>query len=60
MDYLTAKEMSEVWGIKPRMVMTYCQRGSVPGVLKKGGIWLIPKDSKKPVDGRTREGKKNK
>ncbi|MDR1615659.1 MAG: helix-turn-helix domain-containing protein [Syntrophomonadaceae bacterium] len=58
LDYLTVKETGEKWGIKPRMVMYYCESERIPGALKKGNLWLIPNDAEKPVDGRTKKGKK--
>lgn len=60
MDFYTVKEMSEIWGIKPRMVMTYCSAGRVSGAVKKSGVWLIPKTATKPLDGRTREAREKK
>jgi len=43
---------AEKWGITPRMVNYYCTAGRIPGAVKKGGLWLIPKDAEKPKDGR--------
>jgi len=60
LDYLTAKEMSEIWGITPRRIAFLCEHGRVPGAEKKGYVWLIPSDSKRPVDGRTLEYRKKK
>ena len=52
MDYWTVKEAGEKWGITSRMVNYYCYEGRIEGAVKKGNLWLIPKDSKKPSDGR--------
>lgn len=60
MDYYTVKEMADIWGIKPRMVMTYCASSRIPGAEKKSGIWLIPKNTQKPLDGRSREARSKK
>ena len=43
MDYVTLKEASEKW--------------SIPDTVKMATLWLIPKDAKKPVDGRTKQGR---
>ncbi len=51
------KEASEKWNISPRMINYYCSEGRIPGAEKKGTIWLIPKEAKKPVDGRKKENK---
>lgn len=50
MDYLTVKEAGEKWGIGSRMATLYCARGRIRGALKKGNLWLIPKDAPKPRD----------
>jgi len=55
MDYLTIKEAGEKWGISGRMVTYYCVAGRIPGVIRKGNMWLIPADAEKPADGRRKE-----
>jgi len=40
------------------MVTYYCTLGKIEGAIKK--VWLIPANSKKPVDGRTIAGRKTK
>jgi hypothetical protein len=57
LEYLTAKEAGQKWGITARMVNYHCTAGRIPGALKKADLWLIPADAEKPVDGRTKEGK---
>lgn len=52
MDYLTASEVSKEWNISSRMVAYYCETGRIEGAIKKGKIWFIPSDSKKPTDKR--------
>lgn len=58
MDYITLKEAAENWGMTPRRVNYYCTGDRIPGAVKMAGVWLIPKDAKKPVDMRTKQGKK--
>lgn len=58
MNYMTLKEASEKWGVSPRRINYYCSAGRIPGAEKKGTVWLIPKDAKKPIDGRTKQGRK--
>jgi hypothetical protein len=55
MDYFTVKEMGGKWGISSRMVTFYCEEGRIKGALKKGNLWLIPKDASKPADGRCKK-----
>ncbi len=52
MDYLTTSEAAEKWSISRRRVTVLCSTGRIPGALQKGAMWLIPKNAKKPLDGR--------
>lgn len=58
MDFLTTKEMSEIWNISTRRISLLCSQGRIEGAVKKGKTWLIPKDAKKPED--PRKNKDNK
>jgi len=58
MDYMTLKEASEIWGVTPRWINYYCSSGRILGAIKMGTIWLIPKNAEKPIDGRTKQGRK--
>ena len=60
MDYMTLKEAAEKWGVTPRRVNYYCAAGRIPGAVKMAGVWLIPKNAEKPIDGRTKQGKAEK
>lgn len=59
MDYMTLKEASEKWGVTPRRINYLCAAGRIPGAMKMATIWLIPKDAQKPIDGRTKQGRKH-
>ena len=59
-DYMTLKEAGEKWGVTPRWINYYCSAGRIPGAVKMGTVWLIPKSAQKPVDGRTKQGKEQK
>lgn len=52
MEYLTTKEISQLWNISARRVAILCEGGRLPGVVKKGKTWLIPSNIEKPNDGR--------
>ena len=54
MDYMTLKEASEKWGVSVRQINYYCVGGRIPGAVKMAGVWLIPQNAEKPVDGRTK------
>ncbi len=60
MDYITTKEAATNWGISDRRVLQYCNDDRIEGVIKIGNMWLIPKTAKKPIDGRTKQGKEQK
>ena len=53
-EFMTIAEASERWGISHRQVQHLCTRGAVEGAVKFGRAWMIPKNTKKPVDGRTK------
>lgn len=53
MEYLTTNEVAELWNISRRRVNVLCESGRIQGVVRKGKIWLIPKDSQKPCDARS-------
>ena len=57
MDYMTIKEAAERWGLSTRRVQTICNEGMVPGVMKFGREWAIPKEAEKPIDKRVKSGK---
>ena len=52
MDYMTAKEIAEKWAITSRRVLVLCAQGKIPGAVRFGVTWAIPKDAAKPKDGR--------
>lgn len=60
MEYMSAPQAAEKWGISERRVQILCSEKRIPGVSKLGYMWLIPKDAEKPVDGRTKRGKEPK
>lgn len=52
MDFLTTSEAAKQWGITRRRVTVLCSTGRIPGATQVGSMWLIPKEAKKPADGR--------
>ena len=59
MEWITTKEAAELWGITTRRVQILCDRGRVNGVERLGDIWVIPKGTPKPIDGRTKAARKS-
>jgi hypothetical protein len=54
MEWMTVKEAGLIWGISARRATILCADGKVNGAERLGNIWVIPKGTPKPVDGRTR------
>lgn len=52
MDYITIKQMASKWRIGVRQVQRYCKNGQIDGVIRFNGVWAIPADAPKPIDGR--------
>lgn len=57
MEYVSCAEAAAKWGISERRVQKLCEDNRIPGAVKFSRVWLIPKDTEKPVDGR-RKGKR--
>lgn len=54
--YLSAQDISNMWGITKRRVQNLCVNNRIPGVIRIGNMWAIPADAIKPRDARVREG----
>lgn len=52
MNYLTAEELALKWNISVRRITKLCNEGRLTGAIKKGLMWLIPENVKKPEDRR--------
>lgn len=52
MEYVKVSQMAEKWGISARRIRMLCADGKIPGVIRKGNLYMIPADAQKPVDGR--------
>lgn len=50
MEYVTVKEKAIEWQVSERQVQYYCRQLQIEGVIKKSGVWLVPKDANKPSD----------
>ncbi len=50
--YLSVGQTAERWGISERRVRFLCAQGRVPGAMREGRSWRIPRDAVKPLDGR--------
>lgn len=54
MEYVTAREMAEKWGVSSRYVQVLCKNGRVEGAQRKGRDWVIPVNAQRPQDGRSK------
>ena len=52
MEYMKVSKAAEKWGISPRRVRLLCAEGKIPGVIRKGNLYMIPENAQKPLDGR--------
>lgn len=57
MEYLTTTEMAKIWNLSSRRIGVLCSEGRIDGAVKKGKMWLLPADSKKPADARFKKEK---
>ena len=57
MEYMRIDEIAKKWGIGVRRVQLLCAGGKIEGAVRFGRDWMIPKDAKKPADGRTKAGR---
>lgn len=53
MEYIKVSEAAKKWGMSARRVRKLCAENSIDGVIRKGKLYMIPRDAEKPVDGRT-------
>ncbi len=54
MDYITSGEAAEKWGVSGRSITYHLVAGRIPGAIKKGKLWLIPANARRPFDKRRR------
>lgn len=52
MEYIKVSAIAQKWGISSRRVRLLCAEGKIPGVIRKGNLYLVPENAQKPQDGR--------
>lgn len=50
--FMTVQEAAARWGISDRRIRALCAAGKLPGAVREGRGWKIPRDAQKPADGR--------
>ena len=56
MNYISAAQAAEKWGVSERSVRNYCQQGRITGSVRNENSWLIPENAEKP-ERKKRNGK---
>lgn len=59
MDFLKIDEVAAAWGVSTRRLQTLCADGKIEGATRFGRAWMIPKEAKKPADGRTKASRES-
>ena len=54
MNYIKVSEAAEKWELSTRRVRILCQENRIEDVIRKGNLYMIPTNAKKPEDGRTK------
>lgn len=48
MNYISAAELANKWGVSKRMVQKYCTQNRIPNAILKNGAWFVPENTPKP------------
>lgn len=52
MEYISAREAADKWGISQRRVAVLCSENRIEKATMVGNMWIIPADAEKPTDAR--------
>ena len=53
MEYMSAREAADKWGISQRRVAVLCSESRIDNATMVGNMWIIPVTAEKPVDARS-------
>lgn len=53
MEYMSAREAADKWGISQRRVAVLCSENRIAQATMVGNMWIIPSNAEKPVDARS-------
>ena len=53
MEYMSAKEAADKWGISQRRVAVLCSEQRIADAVMVGNMWIIPVNAEKPIDARS-------
>ncbi len=57
MEYLSAAQIAERWGLSTRRVQILCNEQRISGAKRVGSVWIIPENAEKPKDARIKSGR---
>lgn len=53
MEFMSAREAADKWGISQRRVAVLCSENRIDNAAMVGNMWIIPTTAKKPIDARS-------
>lgn len=53
MEYMSAREAADKWGISQRRVAVLCSEQRIKDATMVGNMWIIPSSAEKPIDARS-------
>lgn len=53
MEFMSAREAADKWGISQRRVAVLCSENRIAHATRIGNMWLIPVQAEKPIDARS-------
>ena len=53
MEFISAREAADKWGISQRRVAVLCSENRIDNAAKIGNMWIIPATAEKPLDARS-------
>ncbi len=59
-EYMTVQEAAKKWELSERRVQKLCAENRIDDVVHLSRMWLIPKNTDKPVDGRRKDARVDK
>lgn len=53
MEFMSAREAADKWGISQRRVAILCAENRIENATMVGNMWIIPATAEKPLDARS-------
>lgn len=53
MEYMSAREAADKWGISQRRVAVLCSENRIENATMIGNMWIVPATAEKPIDARS-------